>query len=127
MLKEKEKRIVEKFPKLFIEYHRKEEPIGHWGFECADGWYNLIYIICRYIEDYLESHKDIEPVSVVQIKNKFGGLRFYIEGGDNHLREIVWNLSSLAPYICENCGNVEDIRQTKHGYIQNLCKNCFNE
>jgi len=36
-------------------------------------------------------------VKIVQVKSKFGGLRFYIDGGDDYVRGMI----RLAEYLCE--------------------------
>ena len=60
-----------------------------------------------------------------QVKQKFGSLRFYIDGGD----EIIYNYISFAEYlsgyICEQCGTTENVGSTQWpAWILTLCENC---
>ena len=53
------------------------------GFECGDGWFQLIYDLSASIEDIaLQLKNDGFPEerlpAVFQVKEKFGGLRFYV-------------------------------------------------
>lgn len=53
----------------------KREPISLFGFETSDGWNNLLFnLFC--IVSIIDKDK---CVRVVQVKEKFGGLRFYFE------------------------------------------------
>ena len=44
-------------------------------------------------------------VVAVQVKEKFGGLRFYYDGGDEHISGMVTMAESWAASTCEVCGN----------------------
>lgn len=66
---QKTKRLVNDFPKVF----RKIREI-----ECGDGWEAIIREACEKIEPVLQDEvPDEENVYAVQIKEKFGALRFY--------------------------------------------------
>jgi Txe/YoeB family toxin of Txe-Axe toxin-antitoxin module len=76
MDKKLELQIVEKYPTFFEEYGGDpRETCLAWGFECGDGWYDLINNLCRDLTKVTEN-KDYKIV-VLQVKEKFGGLRFY--------------------------------------------------
>lgn len=62
-------------------------------------------------------------VSITQIKEKFGGLRFYYSGGDDTTYGMVSLAESLSYKICEKCGTTINIGQTS-GWITTLCKEC---
>jgi len=78
MKKEYELQLVEKFPIIFKDYGGDmRETCMHWGMECGDGWYSLIYSLCADITSLI-GDKNIK-VTAVQVKEKFGGLRFYYD------------------------------------------------
>lgn len=79
----------------------------------------------RKIEDKLEreEYESIPQVTVDQVKEKFGGLRFYYSGGDETIHGMVWLAEHQSYYICEICGSTENIGTTK-GWIRVLCENC---
>jgi hypothetical protein len=64
------------------------------GVECGDGWFMLLEQLMRSIESHLNPEntwprKERIPLQIDQIKEKFGGLRFYYHGGDNEVRGMV--------------------------------------
>ena len=65
-------------------------------------------------------------INVAQIKEKFGGLRFYFDGGDDEIHGMVRLTESLSYQICEFCGSTKNVSQTK-GWITTLCEDCLKE
>jgi len=45
-----------------------------------------------------------KPVVALQVKEKFGGLRFYVSGGDQYTAGLIWLADHLSTMICEECG-----------------------
>jgi hypothetical protein len=76
MKKELELQLVEKYPVIFQEYGGDmRKTCMYWGFECGDGWNNLIHSLCQTINSLIKD-KNIKVIAH-QVKEKFGGLRFY--------------------------------------------------
>ena len=95
------------------------------GVECRDGWYDLLVdLIGKLLKLEEEEPDTFESFAVVQIKQKFGELRFYVEGDpENGMRRIhsligAYEYRSLS--ICEICGKPAKV-QTMN-YIQSLCR-----
>ena len=61
----------------------------------------------------------VSYVRIDQIKEKFGGLRFYYEGGDDHISGMVRMAELWAGRTCEKCGNKGERRQG--GWVRTLC------
>jgi hypothetical protein len=61
----------------------------------------------------------IEQVIALQVKEKFGGLRFYYSGGDAYISGVVQLAEDMSYNICEVCGNPGT--QTSSGWIRTLC------
>ena len=57
-----------------------------------------------------------------QIKEKFGGLRFYIGAGNDEIHAIISRYESLSYKTCEECGFPG--KRTSGGWIKTLCKDC---
>jgi hypothetical protein len=98
------------------------------GFECGDGWYMLLEQLLYSIEWHLDPEhswpkKERIPFHIDQIKEKFGGLRFYYSGGDEIVRGMVSFAESLSYHICEHCGSTKNVTQTE-GWIKTLCEDC---
>ena len=110
-----------KYPKMF------ERPYG--GVCVGEGWWPIIEALCNQIHHHVKwkqeqkekySRGDGCPdVVVSQIKEKFGGLRFYYEGGDECVDGMVRMAESWAARSCEVCGHPGKSRQG--GWIRTLC------
>jgi hypothetical protein len=74
-------------------------------------------------EAAMENDIDITPkfdwIKVEQIKEKFGGLRFYYQGGDERISGLVDMAETWAGHTCETCGNKGERRTG--GWIRTLC------
>jgi len=64
-------------------------------------------------------YEECPQVVAVQIKEKFGGLRFYYNGGDSTVKGIVAMAEAMSYRTCEVCGNVGE--QRGGGWIRVLC------
>lgn len=72
------------------------------------------------IEQGLRIIKDLPArVTVAQIKEKFGGLRFYYDGGDEYISGLVTMAESWADKTCEVCGDAGQLRNG--GWVRTLC------
>lgn len=88
-----------------------------WGLECGNGWYELIDALCAQIDQHLQAcfdEGDRFNVKVVQVKEKFGALRFYTAGEDEFISGLIWMAEGLSGVLCETCG--------RHGRIVSLSK-----
>lgn len=115
MSPELEKAIFDKHTTLF-----KGDDLPY-GFECGDGWFHLINQLCGFLNHHLK-HNQIRHIKVVQVKEKFGGLRFYTYGGDDLSRGAIWFAESLSNTICEDCG--AQGKKNSEGWIVTLCDEC---
>jgi hypothetical protein len=109
------KHMEQRFPKMF------ETPYG--GFCCSEGWWPILEKLCSNIQNHIDwknKQSEIVPqVTVAQIKEKFGGLRFYYDGGDEHINGMVRMAEVWADASCEECGSPGKRRDG--GWIKTLC------
>jgi hypothetical protein len=112
------KRMEEKYPKMF------SQPYG--GFAIGEGWWPIIESLCANIQSHTdwwnknrETRPVVEQVVVEQIKEKFGGLRFYYEGGDEQISGMVRMAEAWASHACEECGAIGTLGGK--GWIKTLC------
>jgi len=121
---ELEQQIINKYPKLFIDDNQN---ISVYEFSHRNGWYELLDCLCYDIQSYIDTHNIIQ-VKITQIKEKFGFLSVYYDGGDED--EYIYNLVEFARIIslsiCEFCGTINNIGKTK-GWILTICKDCFDK
>jgi hypothetical protein len=114
-----EEEMQEYFPKVFPKMY-----VGDYGGICCDvGWFNIINMLSRNIQHYLDWKSDVTQVTVEQVKEKFGGLRFYYSGGDDYIRGMVAMAEAMAEVTCEKCGNPGELR-SKHTWLSTMCNSC---
>ena len=98
-----------------------------WGVECGDGWYPLIETLCAALSwdgyDFLHNHARQDPPVVVQVKEKFGSLRFYVDGATEADDATIGFAALLSGRVCETCGTMNGTYQTQ-GWIRTTCKAC---
>jgi len=192
MREELDEMLCKKYPEIFVNRHA---PMTHtcmcWGFDCGDGWYNIIDRLCANIKAHVDNHnrnvesnikhqkirdaalngdwslfdedyerlypsslidnnkywteerakehrehmmreligdipdwrKDLEymksPVAV-QVKEKYGTLRFYYDGGDRFIDGLEFMAESMSAVTCEVCGNPGKL--VGGGWVRTLCK-----
>lgn len=85
------------------------------------GWSN---IIDRLIDDIIDLGWDGQ---IDQVKEKFGGLRFYIGNGTHDIFERILKAESESFKICEFCGKPGKRKQGESGWYKTLCEFCRKE
>lgn len=86
--------------------------------EVGPGWSPLI---ARLIEDLERLGWD---GNIYQVKEKFGGLRFYIGSGTDAIHKRITEAENESYSICERCGKPGTLYQT--GWWKTLCPDCNN-
>lgn len=120
------KYLYDKYPKIFAQHTLPmTETCMCWNFECGDGWKDLLDNLCNKIQEHVDKN-NLDQVEAVQVKEKFGGLRFYINGADDYVHKLVDEAENKSYETCEHCGSTEDIKQTT-GWIVTLCPKCMIE
>ena len=151
MSPELDKKLCERYPELFRDRHGDpQKTCMVWGFDVGDGWYSLIESICEYLmadvtrlrariqspyysqdqcnefkEELVKAEKNI-PV-VVQVKEKFGGLRFYVDHANNTQFDYISFAENFSYRICEVCGTTHDVMTYSCGWMKTLCVQHANE
>ena len=72
--------------------------------------------------DFREVPESIHQVTLDQVKEKFGTLRFYYSGGDDYISGLVSMAESMTGVTCEECGNPGKSRGG--GWIHTYCEPC---
>lgn len=111
MSPEKDTALVAKYPEIFRDRHGDmQETAMCWGFECGDGWYDIIDRLCAKL---MELSKEVDPPHVphaVQVKEKYGTLRFYIDRGTDAQFDACDEAEDESEKVCEVCGEPGEIR-----------------
>ena len=177
MKQELDKLLCEKYPKMMVNRNKDmKETCMCWGFECGDGWFNILDQLMgniqhhidwkekqragaiRYNEmaaqakagnfdlfeedmkalpndeykekrlaeivagDFRPVPESIPQVTLDQVKEKFGTLRFYYSGGDDYISGMVSLAESMTGVTCESCGNIGERRGG--GWVHTYCTPC---
>jgi hypothetical protein len=177
MKQELDKLLCERYPKMMVNRNKDmKETCMCWGFECGDGWFNILDQLMGSIQhhidwkekqrkwaieynemaaqakagnfdlfeettkaqpndehkekrlaeiiagDFREVPKSIPQVTLDQVKEKFGTLRFYYSGGDDYISGMVSLAESLTGVTCESCGNIGERRGG--GWVHTYCTPC---
>jgi hypothetical protein len=117
--------------------------------DCGIGWLPLLDKLCGMIkgqldniekynegwfknevitpEKYESNKKLLENFKIVQIKEKFGGLRFYVQGTDykehKDIHGWITFAESMSYVLCEGCGTNQGLGTTS-GWMRTICKPC---
>ena len=89
-------------------------------FDVQVGWYPLIKNLINELI-YLGWDKQ-----VTQVKEKFGGLRFYINGGSDEMYNKITEAEKLSHETCELCGEKGELR-TKIRWFTTLCDEHYEQ
>jgi len=177
MKQELDKLLCDRYPKMMVNRNKDmKETCMCWGFECGDGWFNILDQLMGSIQHHIdwkekqrrwsieynemaaqckagnfdafeeanksltdEEYKNkklaeivagdfrtvpdsIPQVTLDQVKEKFGTLRFYYSGGDDYIDGMVSLAESLTGVTCESCGNVGERRGG--GWVHTYCTPC---
>lgn len=106
--------LLDKHPKLF----------KHLSYiECDKGWLKLIDGLATIIANHVaysvpDDAKD--DIFAVQVKQKFGGLRFYMSHETPFITGAIAVAEEYSFSVCETCGNLGS-RRSAGGWITTLC------
>lgn len=101
-------------------------------YECGDGWIPLIEeaktIVAKYNQKLNDEHLAGEPLKFIQIKEKWGGLRLYLNYHVPEIADQIHELEDKSLDICEQCGTNKNVkREWTHGWVMTLCDKCREE
>lgn len=136
--------LVNRYPKIFKDrFGNMQQTSMCWGFECGDGWFDLIDQLCSSIQSYTD-YQNSQRVSLLnsnpynatvpdevlqvvasQVKEKMGTLCFYYSGGDNYINELVCTAESASSVTCDVCG-APGTKMQHRGWVQTRCQNHIN-
>jgi len=175
MRQELDKLLCEKYPKMMVNRNKNmQETCMCWGFECGDGWFNILNQLMANIQHHIDwkdkqrigaikynemagqakagnfdlfeasmkntvdlEYKEkrlgeivaddfrqvpdvIPQVTLDQVKEKFGTLRFYYTGGDDEISGMVRMAESMSGVTCEECGSPGETKG--NGWLVTLCE-----
>ena len=116
--------LCQRYPKMMVNREKSMmETCMCWGFECGDGWFNILDQLMGNIQHHIDwknkNGEVVHQVTLNQVKEKFGSLRFYYTGGDDYIDGMVTMAESMSGVTCEECGLPGT--QTQGGWIKTAC------
>lgn len=121
---ENTERIINECPSLFASMHTGDGdhfyPIN-FGFECGDGWADILVELCQKINAHLKTlpKEEAESFVVTQVKEKYGTLRFYVSYYNDVIEEFIVEAEKKSAQVCEQCGKTGSIRG--HAWLYTAC------
>lgn len=96
--------LCDKYPKIFAQRELPmNETVMCWGFSCDDGWFTLIDVLCELLQNETDTN-GAPQLQAVQVKEKYGGLRFYTTRSTDVQHAFIDMASVLSMRTCEVCG-----------------------
>lgn len=107
------------FPNLFEGYSRD-------SFDVPQGWESLVFSFLNRVEE--------TGAKLKQIKQKFGGLRIYVDDYNKYYQEmgmrrfdvgmVASSFEVVSRTICEECGAFGALTRWDRKFVQTLCDTC---
>ena len=109
--------IIQKYPKTFKSLHYVE---------CNEGWKEIIDEVSAKIEAVNNKYSPSSYIHAAQIKQKFGGLRYYVsiedidESDVKYVYDLIAEAEKRSFTVCEFCG--APAKLSKWGYnVETVC------
>lgn len=121
--------IITKYPKIFQDYVGNPGKVNWYG--VPNGWLPVIDKLCGAIQNYIDNTTRYtndgpvkpEQITCIQMKEKFGGLRFYANNTDDTIEGMITMAEYMCSNTCDECGSEEDMGVTS-GWISVKCRTC---
>ena len=103
------------------DYHEGDS----WLDDMPNGWFIAFgEMLVEELAEAIKADGLQDDYHIIQIKEKFGELRWYDNGG-KHVSDVIDKYSLLSQNICIACGQ-PDVGAPKGGWILPLCFNCWS-
>ena len=91
------------------------------GFCHGDGWFDVLWRLCEELEPLVKEFEEQtgQRVEVLQVKQKLGGLRFYVNHRTDAISERIAAAELESIRTCEVCGHPGTHREGN--WIRTLC------
>jgi hypothetical protein len=131
--------LIQKYPRIFKKINYVE---------CGRGWHKLLHNLCavldnhisnieyrvnnpdspgnKYYNDAFKTKEQLDSITAVQVKEKFGGLRFYVSATDEYMNGAIFMAEKMSHYICDVCGEFGTTKQIGGWYVT-VCQKHYEE
>jgi len=89
----------------------------------GEGWFELMWILSMRLEPIARLHvvEGRAPLRFVQVKESDGGLRCYVENGNEEAELLLREVEAQSLSVCEACGRPGAL-VTRSGWYKTLCQ-----
>lgn len=107
--------MVERYPLLYVHMT---------CIDFCDGWFELLDELSRKLESMIQALQEYDRQNfyAVQIKEKYGSLRFYMSCETDAMTLAISEAEDLSAVTCELCGELGELREGK--FMHTLCDKC---
>ena len=125
MGRDTQQKIIARYPKLFRNVTWNivpKRPCTMNRIRCGDGWDNIIEELCEKI-DCVAKRDNLRDLQFMQIKEKFGLLRVYMNGqSSDEIKGFILEAEKKSSNTCEDCGGGGIIRKGR--WLRCNCIDC---
>ena len=132
-IKDKNYELCQRYPFLIPRNLRTDEVSDEYDYSRTKldsmplGW-NIAFgeIMCEEIRDELIRVNYLNHYRILDIKEKYGSLRWYDAGApkDSNIHDIIMKWEHISNYVCQTCGSTKNIMNTAGYWIESICKDC---
>jgi len=125
MREDLDKKLCKEFPNLYGDRNTSmTDTCMCWGFQCGDGWFQLIYDLSVKLEALILDcpEEEREQYRAAQVKEKWGTLSFYMTSGTGEMWKVIEEAEKNSQFVCELCGEPGELRGGS--WILCLCDKC---
>lgn len=123
--KEFEAEMLRLYPNLYKDmYGDMRETCMAWGIEVGPGWWDIIRDLSAKLEAEIlkQPEEERQYYKATQIKEKFGGLRWYMSSSTDEMNKLISAAEDQSYKTCEECGQAGEAKGP--GWILTLCDVC---
>jgi len=130
---EENKKIIDEYPFLRSMWWDRDTQSYKWDYKTTilddvpKGWEDLILCMAEDIKPLLKESNQLFDFFAIEVKEKFGGLRFYHNCKcPEEVDEIINDYSILSENVCVRCGK-PDVLIVPTGWVLPWCRDCYKD
>lgn len=131
LLIEENKKLIEKYPFLIPRNAFSGKVVKDYDYSWTeldampDGWRKAFgLLLCEDIMKILTKHNMVDSYRILQIKEKYGTLRWYDNGAPKELHSLLNKYEHISEYVCIECGKV-NVPVYDDGWVSPFCTDCM--
>ena len=133
ILRRNNKKLIKEYPFLLPIYNEYGFPENNYKYDYTIlddlpvGWRKAFGILMLdELKEELIKHNILHKYRVLQVKEKYGGLRWYVSGypHESKVNEIIKKYEIISENVCIKCGK-PDVPMVNAGWISPYCKKCW--